>query len=324
MRAPGTGAGPWAPVVAIVGPTASGKSDLAFALAVASRAEIVSVDSRQAYRGMEVGTAAPPPGQRAAVPHHGVAFLAPGERYGAGQFARLARTWIRGIRERGREPLLVGGTGFFLRALARPVFREPPLDPDRRARLGRWLEAAGPERVTEWARAVDPSLAARLSRIDPQRAARALEVAWLTGRRLSWWQEHAPAEAPPVPIRAFVPELPADVHRRRIAARAERMLAGGWRAEVAELRRAAPGDDAPWMKALGYADVAAWADGRLSREEALARIVRDTWAYARRQRTWFRHQLPPGTVRIDATRPLDDQLRRVRAALEAADAEREG
>ncbi len=313
-----------APVVAIAGPTASGKTELGLALARELGGEIVSFDSRQAYRGMEVGTAAPSPGQRAAVPHHGVAFLAPGERYGAGRFARLARDWIRGIRARGRVPLLVGGTGFFLRALARPVFREPALDPARRERLGRWLAAAGPERVAAWARAVDPPLADRLDRLDPQRAARALEVAWLTGRRLSWWQEHGAPEAPAVPVRAFVLELPADLHRRRIAARAERMLGRPWRDEVETLRRDAPGGDAPWMKALGYADVAAWADGRLSREEALARIVRDTWAYARRQRTWFRHQAPPGTERIDATRPLPEQVRRVRAALEAADAEREG
>jgi tRNA dimethylallyltransferase len=321
---PGPGPQGHAPVVAIAGPTASGKTELGLSLALALGGEIVSFDSRQAYRGMEVGTAAPDPEQRAAVPHHGVAFLAPGERYGAGRFARLARAWIGEIRSRGREPILVGGTGFFLRSLARPVFREPPLDPGRRERLGRWLAASDPERVAAWARRVDPALADRLSRLDPQRATRALEVAWLTGRRLSWWQEHGPAEAPQVPIVAFVLELPADAHRSRVAARAERMLARPWRDEVAALRRDAPGRDPPWMKALGYAEVAAWADGRLSREEALARIVRDTWAYARRQRTWFRHQSPPGTVRIDATRPVPDQLRRVRAALEGADAEREG
>lgn len=311
-------------VVAIAGPTASGKTELGVALALALGGEIVSFDSRQAYRGMEVGTAAPSPAQRAAVPHHGVAFLAPGERYGAGRFARLARTWIREIRARGREPLLVGGTGLFLRALTRPVFREPTLDPARRDRLGRWLAAADPGRIAAWARTVDPALAARLPRLDPQRATRALEVAWLTGRRLSWWQEHGPPEAEPVPVRAFVLELPPEVHRRRIAGRAERMLDRAWRDEVAALQSAATGDAPPWMKALGYADVVAWADGRLSREEALARIVRDTWAYARRQRTWFRHQSPPDTVRIDATRPVADQVRRVRAALEAADAEREG
>ncbi|MFO7588663.1 MAG: isopentenyl transferase family protein, partial [Gemmatimonadota bacterium] len=117
------------PVVAILGPTASGKTELGLALAGELGGEIVSVDSRQAYRGMEVGTAAPTPEQRAEVPHHGVAFLAPGERYGAGRFARLARGWIDGIRDRGREPLLVGGTGLFFAALLRPVFREPPLDP---------------------------------------------------------------------------------------------------------------------------------------------------------------------------------------------------
>lgn len=310
------------PAVAILGPTASGKTELGIALAGELDGEIVSVDSRQAYRGMEVGTAAPTPEQRAAVPHHGVAFLAPGERYGAGRFARLARSWIREIRHRGREPLLVGGTGLFYRALVQPVFREPSLDPERRRRLGRWLAEAGPERVGAWARAVDPELAARLQRLDPQRAARALEVAWLTGRRLSWWQEHGPPEALPVPARAFVLELSADAHRARIAARAERMLGSGWAEEVRALRDDAPEPGAPWMGALGYTAVAEWTGGGISRGEALARIVRDTWTYARRQRTWFRHQLPAETVRIDATRPAGEQIRRVLVACRAAGEER--
>ncbi|MFO7587678.1 MAG: tRNA dimethylallyltransferase, partial [Gemmatimonadota bacterium] len=199
---------------------------------------------------------------------------------------------------------------------------EPPLDPARRGSLGRWLAAAGPERIAGWARKIDPELAARLPRLDPQRAARALEVAWLTGRRLSWWQEHGPSEAAPVPSRAFVLELPAEAHRARIAERAERMLEAGWPEEVAALRESAPGADAPWMGALGYGAVAEWLDGGISREQALTRIVRDTWAYARRQRTWFRHQMPAGTVRIDATSPLPERLRRVRAALDPGRGER--
>ncbi|MDT8435654.1 MAG: tRNA (adenosine(37)-N6)-dimethylallyltransferase MiaA [Gemmatimonadota bacterium] len=294
---------PVAAVTAIVGPTATGKTEVGLRVAERTGGEIVSADSRQAFRGMEIGTAAPTRAERSRVPHHGVAFLAPGERYGAGRFTRLARDWMAAIRERGRVPVLVGGTGLFVRALERPLFREPPLDPLRRRRLEEWLYGAAPDRLADWARRLDPELAGRLPRLDPQRAARAVEVALLSGRRLSWWQAHGPQAAAPVPLRVFVLELPGDVHRDRIERRAGAALEAGWGAEVQALRAACP--DGAWLagRPLGYRAVAEWMDGRISRDEARRRIVRETWAYARRQRTWFRHQVPDSAVRLDARRP---------------------
>ena len=134
------------PLIALLGPTATGKTEVGLRIAERIGGEIVSMDSRQAYRGMEIGTAAPSAEQLARVRHHGVGFLEPGERYGAGRFARLARGWIADSEERGREPLLVGGTGFFYRALVRPIFREPPLDADRRRLLGVWQPHGLPPR----------------------------------------------------------------------------------------------------------------------------------------------------------------------------------
>jgi tRNA dimethylallyltransferase len=293
------------PLIALLGPTATGKTEVGLRIAEHIGGEIVSLDSRQAYRGMEIGTAAPTSEQLARVRHHGVGFLEPGERYGAGRFARLARGWIADIEERGKEPLLVGGTGFFYRALVRPIFREPPLDADRRRLLGAWLAAADQERLADWVRILDPTLAARLPVLDPQRVQRALEVAFLTGRPLSWWQAQATPEAEPVRSRGFVLELAADRHRERIGERTERMLDGGWPDEVRALRAAGHGPGSPALGALGYSAVADWQQGRISRADALACILRDTWGYARRQRTWLRHQLPADTVLLDAAEPPD-------------------
>jgi tRNA dimethylallyltransferase len=305
MSWPGDSVGADPALIALLGPTATGKTEVALRIAERIGGEIVSVDSRQAYRGMAVGTAAPSAAQQARVRHHGVGFLEPGERYGAGRFARLARGWIREIEERGGEPLLVGGTGLFYRALVRPIFREPPLDADRRGKLGAWLEAADQEKLAGWVRVLDPVLADRLSVLDPQRVQRALEVAFLTGRRLSWWQERGPQEAEPIRARAFVLELDADEHRDRIGKRAARMLDAGWVEEVRGLHAAGHGKDSPALGAIGYTAVADWLDGRISRADAFACILRDTWGYARRQRTWLRHQLPADTVRLDAAEPAD-------------------
>ncbi|MFQ5688653.1 MAG: tRNA (adenosine(37)-N6)-dimethylallyltransferase MiaA [Gemmatimonadota bacterium] len=296
--------------IAIVGPTATGKTALALAVARELGGEVVSVDSRQAYRGMEVGTAAPARGERREVVHYGVGFLDPRRRYSAGAFSRFARRWIADIRERGGVPILAGGTGFFLRALLDPVFREPRLEPERRRALRRWLKDQPPARVLSWAYRLDPGLRGRLVRLDGQRAARALELALLSGHPLTWWQEHGEPEARPLHIRCYCLSLPAGVHRERIRARADALLQGGWLEEVERLRTEASAD-APVWSAVGYRDVLALADGRLTRDEALERIVRATWAYARRQRTWFRHQMPEHTVTLDARLPTRQLARRL-------------
>lgn len=286
--------------IVILGPTATGKTALALRVARELNGEIISADSRQAYRGLEIGTAAPSPEVRAAVPHHGIAFLEPGERYGAGRFSRLCREWITDIESRGRTPILAGGTGLFLRALIRPVFEEPHLDEERRAALEAWMASLSIEDLRKWTCRLDPELGRRLPVVDRQRAGRTLELALLSGRNLTWWQAHGPPEAGAVALRIWVLECAPEEHRRRIRVRARHMLDTGWVEEVEALAAAGHGPESPAMTSIGYADVLRFARGELSREETLEAIVRDTWQYARRQRTWLRHQLPPAAERVDA------------------------
>ena len=165
-------------VLLILGPTATGKTALALEVARLLDGEIISADSRQAYRGLEVGTAAPTPSERTSVPHHGVAFLEPGERYGAGRFARLCRQWVSEIESRGRVPIVAGGTGFFVRTLLQPVFREPDLDAERRSVLESLVSELPLEEVRRWARRLDPAMGVRLPAVDRQRAGRTRAVAY--------------------------------------------------------------------------------------------------------------------------------------------------
>jgi tRNA dimethylallyltransferase len=297
----------------LLGPTATGKTNLALRVARAIDAEIISADSRQAYRGLEIGTAAPSREARAVVPHHGVAFLQPGERYGAGRFSRLCRKWISEIESRGRTPLLVGGTGFFVRALVQPVFDEPELDDSRRALLEEWLRSRSIHELRRWSDRLDHDLGERLPVVDRQRAGRTLELALLSGRNLTWWQRYGRPEADPLHVRIWALESEPDAHRRRIEERARRMLTAGWKQEVEALVAAGHGPDSPAMTSIGYRDVWRWSAGEISREEALHAIVRDTWQYARRQRTWIRHQLPDDVRRVDADTDVRDLAGRIAA-----------
>lgn len=301
-------------MLAILGPTATGKTRLAIAVAERIGGEIISSDSRQAYRGLAIGTAAPTPEETARAKHHGIGFLPPGERYGAGRFGRLARGWIGDIAARGAQPIVAGGTGLFYMALARPIFREPEMDESRRERLEAWLETHPLDELRRWTGTLDPYLASRLAVLDRQRCLRAIEVALMTGRRLTWWQDHGPPEAEPVrtmPVRLV---LPGEEHRERIRSRAQHLWDSGWPDEVEELLNAGQTLDSPAFTSIGYRAVAESIRGETSREEALTRIVRDTWAYARRQRTWFRHQLPPGTLTIDARTGVGEAADRIVAA----------
>lgn len=309
------------PALAIVGPTATGKTALAVEISRRLGGEVVSVDSRQAYHGMAVGTAAPTPEEMAAARHHGVCFLSPASRYSAGEFARLARGWIADIRSRQNIPLLVGGTGFFLRALLSPVFREPPMDPVRRERLREWLRGRSRGQVRRWAVRLDRQLGDQLATVDWQRANRTIELAWLSGRPLTWWQEHGEPEAAPVRAVVFALELPAEDHRARIRHR----LAGTWDAWVEEVRvLLGEGADtsAPGWSAVGYRELAAWIGAVPAvspskihvedQESDVERVIEHaTWQYARRQRTWFRHQLPESTVWLDARGPTGQLADRI-------------
>jgi tRNA dimethylallyltransferase len=291
----------------ITGPTATGKTALSIAVAERLDGEIISMDSRQVYRGMDLGTAKASAHQRQAVPHHGLDLVEPGERFSAGRFARAAREWIAEIGGRGHVPILVGGTGFFLRALTHPIFREPALDPARRRALADYLSKLDAAGLHQWLEVLDPRTAARLRAWGGrQRLLRALELPLLTGRPLSWWHRHAPAEAPPLRPLVFVLELPREELFRRIDERVAEMAAAGLVDEVRELVARGFDQDAPGMNATGYIELLPYLRGEATLESALDAVRRNTRAYAKRQVTWLRRQLPDGAVHLDASRPRDD------------------
>jgi tRNA dimethylallyltransferase len=289
--------------LAIVGPTSSGKTGLSVEVARRLGGEVVSMDSRSVYRGMDVGTAKPTPEERGEIPHHGIDVVEPDDRFNAGRWSRYAREKIEEIRGRGRVPMLVGGTGFFLRALTDPIFREPELDPERRAALQRELEALDDAELLRRLEPLDPASTERLRGWGGrQRLLRALEVPLLTGRPLSWWHRNSPPEAPPVPVLAFVLELPRERLYANIARRVDEMVANGLVGEVRALV-ARYGEGAPGLNAHGYAELIPYLRGERTLEEALELVRRNTRAYTKRQETWNRKMLPEATVRLDATRP---------------------
>lgn len=288
----------------ITGPTASGKTALSIEVARRIGAEIISMDSRQVYRGMDIGTAKVTPEERGEIPHFGLDLVDPDERYSAGRFARDAHRWIREIRGRGHVPLLVGGTGFFLRALTDPLFQEPDLPVERRERLKKYLDSQSDETLMRWLEILDPESAATLrAQGGRQRIARALEVALLTGRTLPWWQRHAPPQMTPIHPLVFVLDLPREQLYQRINARVHDMIDAGLVDEVRGLLEHGYDLGDPGMNATGYVEMIPYLRGEYSLDDAIDAIQRATRRYARRQLTWFRHQLPPDAVWLDATRP---------------------
>jgi tRNA dimethylallyltransferase len=279
----------------ICGPTAAGKSALALSLAEREPTTIISADSRQIYRRFDIGTAKPTAAERRRVPHRGVDIIDPTERYSAATWAEQATRWIGEAADARRTPVAVGGTGFYLRALAMPLFEEPPLDPERRAALARVLGPMTTPDLRRWCDQLDPARA----HLGRTQLLRAIEIAVLTGRPISDWHRDQPRAAT-VRARWLVvsPRSPATL-ARRIEQRAHAMVRAGWEEEVRELMQAVP-EDAPAWNATGYDTVRERVTGTLTREAMLSRIIVETRQYAKRQRTWFRHQLPAERVtRLD-------------------------
>ena len=274
------------PLLAIVGPTASGKSEAAVAVAEALGAEIVSVDSMLVYRGMDIGTAKPSPADRARVPHHLIDVVRPSEPFSVARYRELAETAIRGIRARGRRVLLVGGSGLYFRAIVdRLAF--PGMDPRARAWLQLEARALGPERLHARLAELDPVAAARIDPPNVRRTVRALEVAAVTGRPFSAfaadWARYEPGR-----VRAAGIEIPREVLAARIEARVRAMVEEGLVEEVRGLLDRGLGRWLTASQAIGYAEFARHLAGELMLEEAVASTVRRTRELARRQMVWFR------------------------------------
>jgi len=286
---------------------------VATALAALADIEVVSADSRQVYRGLDIGTAKPSSAERAAAPYHGLDLVEPAERYSAGAFAADASKWIAAIAARHRLPVVVGGTGFYLRALFDGLFEEPPLEPERRRRLRGVLASLPGDALNRWARRLDAAFRGG----GRQRAARAVEVALLSGRPLSTLQA-TPVRSTGLSAWYAVLALPRPLLAARIAERTRRMLEAGLIAEVRSLLAAGVAADAPGLTGVGYREVVAHLTGALPAAELPEAIAAATRQYAKRQETWFRHQLR-GPVRwLDAAAEPEALAREVLAGYRAA------
>lgn len=293
------------PALVLTGATGTGKSRLAVEVAERIGGEIISADSRQLYREMDVGTAKPPAEARRRIPHHGIDCLDPDQHYSAGGFARDAWAYIREIRGRGKQPMVVGGTGFFIRALLSPLGPEPQVDPERRRRLREYLARLAPAELKRWLGRLDPDRARQLVREEGrQRLGRSLEVVLLSGRRHSWWLARAP-ETGALTATVVCLDLPREELYRRIDQRFQRMMEYGLLEEVRQLMDRYPAGS-PGLTSVGYAELIEHLRGNMSLEQAVELAKRNTRHYARRQLTWFRHQLPEGTVRLDGSRTVGE------------------
>ncbi len=279
------------PLRCLVGPTAAGKTDLALAVAERAGAEILSMDSMLVYRGMDVGTAKPGSAEQARVPHHLMDLVEPSERFSVQHWLAEAEAAVADVRARGRRALVVGGTAFFLRALAYGLFEGPPFDPALRAGIEQRAERAGPQELHAELARVDERSAARLHPNDTKRVVRALEVWEQTGRPLSSWQTewgwHGAGAVPKRVLCIAGLRLETGVLDARIRARTSVMLDAGW-VEEALVVRSGPGFGPTAAQALGYAEVLRHADGELDRDTCEAQVALRTRQFARRQRTWFR------------------------------------
>jgi tRNA dimethylallyltransferase len=294
------------PVAVLAGPTASGKSALALELAERAPIEIVSADAMQVYRGMDIGTAKPTPAERARVPHHLIDILTPDRPFSVAAYVERAESAIADILARGKLPLVVGGTGFYIRSLTEGLATVPPADPAVQAPLWERLQQEGLEPLlAELARA-SPEDAARAER-NPRRVVRALEILHRTNRPPS-----AFAMRPPRFAYAKVVLLPSvDELDARIEVRTQQMFAAGLVQEVEALVARYP--ELPTaLQAIGYKEIVRHLQGELSRDEAMAQVTLATRQYARRQRTWFKRE--PGTMRVasrnEAFEALLEHLRR--------------
>lgn len=279
------------PLVAIVGPTAAGKSGLALAVAARHGGEIVSCDSLQVYRGLDIGSAKATADERRAVRHHMLDIVDPMASFSAADYANAAREVIGAIRDRQRLPVVVGGTGLYLRALLQGLFDGPARDEAIRARLDAMGDRFGNPRLHRMLNTVDAAAASRIEPNDRLRIVRALEVYFKTGRPMSHEQARGST-----PLRGFrVGVFGVDPGREALTAAIERrtrtMFEAGLMDEVRRLQAAGHGPGLRPLRAIGYRQAFAALAGEMDEAQAERAIVVETLRYAKRQRTWFRHQV---------------------------------
>jgi len=290
----------------IVGPTGAGKSALAMEVAERTNCEIVNADSRQFYRGMDLGTAKPSAEDRRRVPHHLIDVRDPGQPLDVAEFAQIARAAIEEIAARGRNPLVVGGSGLYLRVIRGGIFRGPAASAEIRDRLAETAEKRGVAHLHRQLREIDPEAANRIGANDLYRVVRALEVFELTGETISAHQRrHRFADNGYDTLTVGV-----EVERKRlyaaIDARFDAMVAAGLVGEVRALIDAGHSPDKPPLSTIGYKQIAAHLRGEMTLADAAAMAKRESRRLAKRQMTWFRRE--PEIVWLDPERGAQDAL----------------
>ena len=283
------------PVVAVVGPTAAGKSELSLALARALDGEVINADSMQLYQGMDIGTAKLTTSERGGIPHHLLDIWPVTQTASVSEYQVLARAVVEDIQRRGQTPILVGGSGLYVRA-AIDKLQFPGTDPDLRATLEAELAEVGPARLHARLASVDPAAAAAILPGNGRRIVRALEVVQLSGGPFTATLPQYESAFPTVQLGIHLPRPELD---RRIAVRVGRMWDLGLVAEVRRLAEAGLRQGRTASRALGYAQVLAFLDGHWSEEQAMAQTIQATRRFARRQESWFRRD--PRVIWLDGT-----------------------
>ena len=278
-------------LVILTGPTAVGKSELSIALARQIGGEIISADSMQVYRHMDIGSAKIRPEQMGGIPHHLIDVLEPAEEFNVVLFQRLARTAVERIYERGHIPVVVGGTGFYIQALLYDIdFTKSDEDTALRARLEQIAASEGCEVLYEYLRRVDPASCETIHAHNVKRVIRAIEFYEKTGMRISEHNKQQRERTSPYNFAYFVLNDDREKLYRKIEARIDQMMEQGLVAEVSALAAAGCTRDMVSMQGLGYKEILDYLDRRISLEEAVYRLKRDTRHFAKRQLTWFRRE----------------------------------
>ncbi|WP_252313442.1 tRNA (adenosine(37)-N6)-dimethylallyltransferase MiaA [Sinobaca sp. H24] len=276
-------------VIIIVGPTASGKTEAGMMIAEQLGGEIISGDSMQAYQGLDIGTAKASPAERKAVPHHGIDIKTIHEAYTAADFKDRAAGWIEDISRRGKVPVIVGGTGLYIRALTRNFdFQQSESDPEYRAELERQLAEHGKERLHEQLRLQDSAAAERIHPNNARRVIRALEILKQQGGRTKAFTEQEEAESP-YTVRMIGLDIKRDVLYKRINDRVDQMAAAGLIEEAQWLLENA-GPDVQAAQAIGYKELFPYLRQESTLEQALDTLKQHSRNYAKRQLTWFRNK----------------------------------